>query len=113
MLGKLYYQLMATIGFLIRRSFRPNATNKIVRNTMASTIASGTLFMAIDTVARPQAQATLMTHRTVSLVLSSNFSSINDWLLPNQLMCKGKAGVERGAKRPPIQLSASQVAGDA
>ncbi len=50
-----------------------------------------------------------MTHETVILVSSSNLSSINDWPLLNQLMCKGKAGVGWGAKRLPIQQSARQA----
>ncbi len=76
MLRQLYYHLLTAVGFLVRRTFRPNKTTKIVSKTIAFINASGTVLKAIDMVA---------THETVSLVSSSNFSSINDWPLPNQL----------------------------
>jgi hypothetical protein len=94
--------LMAAVCFLVRISLRPNNTNKMASEMMAFANANGMLFSAIDTIARPYAQATAMTQKTVSLVASLNLSSINDWPLPNQLMCEGKVGVGWGTKRPPI-----------
>ncbi len=75
---------------------------------MAFANASGMLFSAIDRVGRPKVQATAMTHKTVSLVSSLNLS-FNNWLLPNQLICKRTAGVGQGAKKPAIQQSARQA----
>jgi hypothetical protein len=45
--------LMATVGFLVRISMRPNNMNKLASKTMAFTNTSGMLFSAIDMVARP------------------------------------------------------------
>jgi hypothetical protein len=100
--------LMAAVGFLVWTSLMPSNTNKIASKTMAFANASGMLFSAIDRVGRPKVQATAMTHKTVSLVSSLNLS-FNNWLLPNQLICKRTAGVGQGAKKPAIQQSARQA----
>jgi hypothetical protein len=45
--------LMTTVGFLVRISLRSNNTNKMASKTMVFSNASGTLFSAIDRVAKP------------------------------------------------------------
>jgi len=75
-------------GFLVRISFKPNSMKIISSKIMAYANANRALLIAMEVAVKPYTQQPTTMPDTVSLVSSSNFSSI-DAGASTRLLCEG------------------------
>ena len=75
-------------GFLVRISFKPNSMKIISSKIMAYANANRALLIAMEVAVKPYTQQPTTMPDTVSLVSSSNLSSIDEGAL-TRLLCEG------------------------